>query len=204
MAGQRTRFFGWCEQSKPSAHAKISHAGSLTGQRNLGRVTHQVELGTAGTGRHGSRTGRGTGARHGERYGDRQRHLAYRRVSTGFTSASRRPQVAKCIDGPGRINKRHRRRVQRSGEDDTPEPQPARRWRRAALGTWARIGHRPPYETGYSRRQPENRERHPIGFKPDGVAFFVLTFWSPVTESNRRPSPYHGKQGRLMTSSNLS
>jgi hypothetical protein len=46
MAGPRTRFFGWCEQSKPSAHGKISHTGSLTGQRNLGCVTHQVELGS--------------------------------------------------------------------------------------------------------------------------------------------------------------
>jgi hypothetical protein len=69
---------------------------------------------------------------------------------------------------------------------------------RRRLRISARIRHRQPYETGKDRRQPENRERHPAGPEPVGVAFSVLTFGSPFTESNRRPSPYHGQSSLLL------
>src|ERR1700691_1513835 len=82
MAGQRTRSF-WAgashpltvaryvgpnppeSQSKPSAHAKINHAGSLTGQINLGCVTHQAgpKCHTSSGTRHARATRRATRSR---------------------------------------------------------------------------------------------------------------------------------------------
>lgn len=59
------------------------------------------------------------------------------------------------------------------------------RWRRGSpLRTSARIRHRQPQLTGKDHRQPEKRERHPISFLTDQIAFFVLVSESPIAQSN--------------------
>jgi hypothetical protein len=93
---------------------------------------------------------------------------------------------AKCIDGQDDIAKR---RIEEAlgdpggyspTEPDAPDGDDGQ-----ARGTWARIGRRQPQRTGYRRKQPEKRERHPTGPYRGGVAFFVLVIESPLTESNR-------------------
>jgi hypothetical protein len=62
---------------------------------------------------------------------------------------------------------------------------------------WARIGHNQPPRTGISRRQPENTKMASHLICPGWVPFSERMSESPVTESNRRPSPYHGRSSRL-------
>ena len=49
-----------------------------------------------------------------------------------------------------------------------------------------------PLRTGISRSQPDNAKMAPHLICPGGTPSFERISGSPVTESNRRPSPYHG------------
>src|SRR5262252_500960 len=57
---------------------------------------------------------------------------------------------------------------------------------------WARIGHSQPERAGLNRRQPENAETAPHRVCAGEAPSSWLMCESPLTESNRRPSPYHG------------
>ena len=78
----------------------------------------------------------------------------------------------------------------------TRSPQSAASTRRALPGTG-------PPGTPQSRRPPARQPRCTANVRPkreDKSRSNVKTSWSPVTESNRRPSPYHACQFRLTPS----
>ena len=66
-------------------------------------------------------------------------------------------------------------------------------WPRAGRSmAWARIGHNQPEQAGLSRSQPENMKTALHRVYAGEAPSSWLVCESPLTESNRRPSPYHG------------